>query len=55
VAATKINFQEQALLAGTKQSSQADKAADQQVRQADKAVRSACFVLDLLALFCAYY
>jgi hypothetical protein len=41
VAATKIHFEEQALAAGTKQS-----------RQADEAVRLACFVLCLLqALF----
>ena len=38
----KIHYEEQALVAGTKQSS-----------KADKAVGPACSVLGLLALFCA--
>ncbi len=38
VAGTKIHFEEQALVTGTKQSSQADKAG-RQTSQADKAVR----------------
>ncbi len=40
VAGTKIHFQEQALVTGTKQSSQADKAG-RQTRQAGKQVRQA--------------
>jgi hypothetical protein len=60
----KIHFEEQALEAGTKQSCEADKAVrltrqtGLQVMQAGKAVRLACFVLDMLLALefpCGFY
>jgi len=47
VATAKIHFKEEALVVGTKQSSQADKA--------DRLTRPACIVLGLLVLFCAHF
>jgi hypothetical protein len=53
LAAAKIHFEEQALVAGTKHSCQAAKSGEKHSSQADKASRPACFVLCPLALFCA--